>query len=61
MNSVFAPYQDKFVIIYLDDILIYSDNEQEHVAHVRKVFDILREHKLYAKRSKFSFVVKETE
>ena len=61
MNSVLARYLDKFVIIYLDDIPIYSDNKQEHVTHVRKVLDILREHKLYAKRSKCSFGVEETE
>ena len=42
MNSIFAPYLDKFVIIYLDDILIYSRNAEEHLAHLRTVLDLLQ-------------------
>ena len=41
MNSMFSPYLDKFVIIYLDDILTYSDNGSDHIGHVRKVLEIL--------------------
>lgn len=61
MNTIFTPYLDKFVIIYLDDILIYSDSDHEHSNHVKQVLDVLRKHKLYAKRSKCSFGDRETE
>ena len=46
MNSVMHGYIDDFVLVYLDDILVFSNNEDEHEAHLRKVFDRLREHKL---------------
>jgi len=49
MNNVFREYLDKFVIIYLDDILVYSKTKDEHVQHLRNVLSKLREHKLYAK------------
>ena len=52
MNSVFTLSLDKFVIIYLKGILMYNDNEREHMTHVRKVFEILRHNKLYAKKFK---------
>ena len=55
------PYLDKFVIIYLDDILVYSNNEHDHGTHVRKVLEILCRNKLYAKKSKCTFGVNETE
>ena len=55
MNSVFMPGLDKFVMIFIDDILIYSKNEEEHVEHLRIVLQRLREHKLYAKFSKCDF------
>ena len=55
MDNVFAPYLDKFLVIYLDDILVYSRTLEEHVQHVATVLRTLREHKLYAKRSKCSF------
>ena len=61
MNSICTPYLDKFVVSYLDDILIYNDSDHEHVNHVQKVLDVLREHNLYEKRSKCSFGDKETE
>ena len=48
-------YLDKFVVIYLDDILIYSKNEEEHAEHLRLVLMKLREHRLYAKFSKCEF------
>ena len=48
-------YLDKFVMVYLNDILIYSKNEEEHVEHLRLVLMKLREHRLYAKFSKCEF------
>ena len=55
MNSVFMEYLDKFVVVYIDDILIYSKNEEEHAEHLRLVLNKLREHRLYAKFSKCEF------
>src|SRR3954463_12435497 len=55
MNSIFMEYLDKFVVVYLDDILIYSRNEEEHAEHLRLVLTKLREHRLYAKFSKCEF------
>ena len=55
MNSVFSRYLDNFVLIFLDDILIYSKNEAEHEEHLRMVLQLLREHKLYSKLSKCDF------
>ena len=49
MNSVLRLYMDKFVIIFIDDILIYSKNEEEHVVHLAAVLRLLREHRLYSK------------
>ena len=46
MNAVMSGYIDDFVLVYLDDILVYSDNAEEHEDHPRCVFDRLREHKL---------------
>ena len=55
MNSVFGRYLDKFVLVFLDDILIYSKNEEEHEVHLRLTLKLLREHKLYANLSKCDF------
>ena len=55
MNSVFMDYLDKFVVVYLDDILVFSKNEEEHAEHFRLVLEKLREHQLYAKFSKCEF------
>src|SRR3954463_9976184 len=55
MNYIFMEYLDKFVVVYLDDILIYSKNEEEHVKHLCLILAKLREHKLYAKYSKCEF------
>ena len=55
MNSVFMPGLDKFVVVFIDDILIYSKNEAEHEQHLRIVLQRLRDHKLYAKFSKCEF------
>ena len=49
MNSVFMEYLDKFVVDFIDDILIYSKNDEEHVEHLKLVLGKLREHQLYAK------------
>ncbi|WVZ94352.1 hypothetical protein U9M48_040252 [Paspalum notatum var. saurae] len=59
MNSVFMNELDKFVVVFIDDILIYSKNEKEHEEHLRIVHTRLREHKLYAKFSKCAFWLKE--
>jgi hypothetical protein len=58
MNSVFMQELDKFVVVFIDDILIYSKNEEEHVEHLRIVLSQLREHQLYAKFSKCEFWLK---
>ena len=55
MNSVFMPELDKFVVVFIDDILIYSKNNEEHAQHLRIVLARLREHKLYAKFNKYEF------
>jgi hypothetical protein len=52
MNKVFMDYLDTFVVIFIDDILVYSKSEAEHEKHLRLVLQRLREHKLYAKLSK---------
>jgi hypothetical protein len=59
MNSVFMDYLDKFVVVFIDDILIYSQNEQEHEEHLRKVLQRLRDCQLYAKLSKCKFWISE--
>jgi hypothetical protein len=58
MNSVFMLELDKFVIVFIDDILIYSENEEDHVEHLRIVLTRLREHRMYAKFSKCEFWLK---
>ena len=55
MNSIFMPELDKFVVVFIDDILIYSKNDEEHARHLWIVLTRLREHKLYAKFSKCEF------
>jgi hypothetical protein len=55
MNEVFCEYLDKFVQVFIDDILIYSRTTEEHDDHLRLVLLCLREHKLYRKLSKCSF------
>jgi microcompartment protein CcmK/EutM len=59
MNSVFMPELDKFVVVFIDDILIYSRSMEEHEEHLRIVLQRLREHQLYAKFSKCEFWIKE--
>jgi hypothetical protein len=55
MNKIFMEYLDKFVVVFIDDILIYSQNEEEHEEHLRLVLQKLREHELYANFSKCEF------
>ena len=59
MNRVFRPYVDQFVVVFIDDILVYSKDAQEHEQHLRIVLEALREKKLYAKLSKCDFWLKE--
>ena len=55
MHRVFQPYLDQFVVVFVDDILIYSKFEEDHEGHLRIVLQTLREHRLYAKFSKCEF------
>ena len=55
MHRVFQPYLDKFMAVFVDDILIYSQSEEEHEDHLRIVLQSLREHQLYAEFSKCEF------
>jgi hypothetical protein len=59
MNKVFMEYLDKFVVVFIDDILVYSRNEEEHEWHLRLVLQKLRDHKLYVKLSKCEFWLKQ--
>jgi hypothetical protein len=59
MNSVFMLELDKYVVVFIDDILIYSKNREEHEEHLRVVLTRLREHQLYAKLSKCVFWLEE--
>ena len=58
MNRVFRPYVDRFVVVFIDDILVYSKDAQEHEQHLRIVMETLREKKLYVKLSKCYFWLK---
>lgn len=55
INRVFHPYLDQFVIVFINDILIYSKNKEQHEMHLRTVLETLRKEKLYAKFKKCEF------
>jgi hypothetical protein len=59
MNSVFMPELDKFMVVFIDDILVYSKSEDEHTKHLHTVLQRLRDHHLYAKFSKCDFWLRE--
>jgi len=59
MNRIFHPYLDQFVVVFIDDILVYSKSEEEHVEHLRIVLQILKEKQLFAKLSKCEFWLRE--
>jgi hypothetical protein len=59
MNKVFMDELDKCVVVFIDDILVFSKTAEEHAEHLRIVLGKLRQHKLYAKFSKFEFWVEE--
>ncbi|XP_017412935.1 uncharacterized protein LOC108324500 [Vigna angularis] len=61
MNRIFRSYLDKFVVVFIDDILIYSKSREEHAGHFRLVLDILRERQLYGKLSKCEFWLDENQ
>jgi hypothetical protein len=59
MNSIFSQYLDNFVVVFIDDILVYSKMKEEHDEHLRIVLQSLRKHKLYTKFYKCDFYQKE--
>ncbi|GJU13029.1 putative reverse transcriptase domain-containing protein [Tanacetum coccineum] len=61
MNRVCRPYLDKFMIVFIDDILIYSNTQEEHVEHLTLVLELLKKEKLYAKFSKCEFWLREVQ
>jgi len=61
MNQIFWPYLDKFVVVFIDDILIYSKNNEEHVDHLNVVLAVLRKHQLYGKLSKCELWLEEVQ
>jgi hypothetical protein len=61
MNRVCIPYLDKFVIVFIDDILIYSRTKKDHEQHLRILIELLRKEKLHAKFSKCEFWLREVQ
>ncbi|GKB80969.1 putative reverse transcriptase domain-containing protein, partial [Tanacetum coccineum] len=61
MNRVFKPYLDKFVILFIDDILIYSKSKEEHAVHLKLILELLKKEKLYDKFSKCEFWLQEVQ
>ena len=55
MHRVFHPYLDRFVVVFVDDILIYSETEKDHEDHLRVVLQTLRDHQLYSKSASVNF------
>ncbi|XP_078173972.1 putative mitochondrial protein AtMg00860 [Carex rostrata] len=61
MNTIFKPFLRKFILVFFDDILVYSEDQVTHVEHVRKAFEILEQNQLHLKRSKCEFGVSQIE
>ncbi|BBH02560.1 transposable element gene [Prunus dulcis] len=62
MNKVFPPLLDKFVVVCINDIVVYSNSLEKHLEYLQRVFQVLRENKLYVKKKKkYSFVQEEVE
>ncbi|GJV14607.1 retrovirus-related pol polyprotein from transposon TNT 1-94 [Tanacetum coccineum] len=61
MNKLFHPFLNKFVVVYLDDVVVYSHTLEEHVLHLKQVFQVLRDNELYVKLKKCSFAQDEVE
>jgi Reverse transcriptase (RNA-dependent DNA polymerase) len=61
MNNIFYDFIDEFMVVYMDDLLIYSKNEEEHLKHVEKVLKRLKEHRLYVSPKKCVFMSTEME
>nr|GEU32338.1 hypothetical protein [Tanacetum cinerariifolium] len=59
MNRVYKPYLDKFIIVFIDNILIYSKSKEEHEVHLKMILDLVKKEKLYAKFSKYEFWLQE--
>ena len=58
MNTIFQNYLDFFIIIFIDNILVFSENEGEHMDHLRVVLQTLNEHQLFAKHSKCELLLR---
>lgn len=56
INQIFRPFIGKFMVVYFDDILVYSKNEEHHIGHLRQVLQVLRTEKLYANLKKCDFL-----
>jgi len=58
MNHLFAPHLRKFILIFFDDILVYSPDLKQHLSHLKTTFEILKANQLYVKLSKYTFARK---
>ena len=61
MNDIFSKWMRKIMLVFFDDILIYSKTKQDHLVHLRIILQVLRDNKLYAKKSKCVFNTKQVE